>query len=229
MPELRCDLHIHTVSSPDGHCTVESVIKMAKERGLDAVAITDHDTTASASKAVSLKDSPVLIIPGIEVSTADGHILVLGTTKEYIKGKPAEETIEEAKKDGCLVILPHPFHKFRHAVGLTNPDCMKLVDAIEAYNSRYYTKTSNERAAAVARSLNKPIIAGSDAHECEFVGYGQNIINADEKSVEGILSAIKAGKITAECTQTPPIIYTKESYHNVMRKVKKFLHIGQKK
>ncbi|HJJ36477.1 MAG TPA: PHP domain-containing protein, partial [Methanocorpusculum sp.] len=229
MPELRCDLHIHTSASPDGHCPVESVIKTAAERGLDAVAITDHDTTASASKAAGLTDAPVLIIPGIEVSTADGHILVLGTTKEYAKGKPAEETIREAKADGCLVIMPHPFHKFRHAVGLANPDCMPLVDAIEAYNSRYYTKTSNERAASMARSLNKPITAGSDAHDCEFVGYGINIINAEEKSVNGILTAIRAGAIRAECIQTPPSVYTKESYHNVMRKVKKFLHLGQQK
>jgi len=229
MPELRCDLHIHTSASPDGHCPVDSIIRTATERGLDAVAICDHDTTAGAIEAVSLKDSPVLIIPGIEVSTADGHILVLGTTKEYEKGKPAEVTIQEAKADGCLVIMPHPFHKFRHAVGLANPDCMQHVDAIEAYNSRYYTKKSNGRAAKRARLLNKPITAGSDAHECAFVGYGRNIINAEEKSVDGILAAIKAGKITAECTQTPPIVYTKESYHNVMRKVKKFLHISKKK
>ncbi|HJJ55277.1 MAG TPA: CehA/McbA family metallohydrolase [Methanocorpusculum sp.] len=229
MPELRCDLHIHTSASPDGHCPVESIIKTAAERGLDAVAITDHDTTASAIKAMAIPNPPVLIIPGIEVSTADGHILVLGTTKEYERGKTADETIREAKADGCLVIMPHPLHKFRHAVGLANPDCILLVDAIEAYNSRYYTKTSNERAANIARALNKPITAGSDAHECEFVGYGRNIILTEEKSVEGILAAIRAGNITAECTQTPPSVYTKESYHNVMRKVKKFLHIGQKK
>ncbi len=226
MPALRCDLHIHTVASPDGHYPVESVLKKAAERGLDAVAITDHDTTASAIAASAMTDAPVLVIPGIEVSTADGHILVMGTTKQYERGKPAEETIKEAQADGCLVIMPHPFHKFRHAVGLAKPACLDLVDAVEAYNSRYYTKTSNDRAAEAARVRGKPITAGSDAHECDFVGYGINIIDAEEKSAAGILAAIRAGRITAECTQTPPAVYANESYHNVMRKVRKFLHLG---
>lgn len=229
MPELRCDLHIHTAASPDGHCPVKSVLSAAKARGLDAVAICDHDTTAAAREALLLKDSPVLVIPGIEVSTRDGHVLVLGTTKEYERGKPAEETIAEAKADGCLVIIPHPYHRFRHAVGLANPKALSLGDALEAYNSRYYTKGSNERAAETARRLNKPVTAGSDAHECEFVGYGINIIDAEECSVGAIFSAVRAGKIRAECLQTPPSVYTKESYRNVLRKVKKFLHIGKKR
>ena len=229
MPKLLCDLHIHTSASPDGHCPVDAVLAAAAKQGLDAVAITDHDTAAAARKAVSYTDSPVIIIPGIEVSTRDGHVLILGTTKEYERGKPAEETIAEAKEDGCLVIIPHPSHKFRHAVGLANPKALGLADALEAYNSRYYTKRSNEAAAKTARILEKPITAGSDAHECGFVGYGRNYIDAEEKTVESILSAIRAGRISAECMQTPPSVYTKESYRNVMRKIKRFLHIGTRK
>ena len=229
MPKLLCDLHIHTSASPDGHCPVDAVLAAAAKKGLDAVAITDHDTTAAAKEAVSRTDSAVIVIPGIEVSTRDGHVLILGTTKEYERGKPAEETILKAKADGCLVIIPHPYHKFRHAVGLANQDALALADALEAYNSRYYTKRSNENAAKTARTLGKPITAGSDAHECTFVGYGRNIIETDEKSAEGILAAIRAGHISAECMQTPPSVYTKESYHNVMRKIKRFLHIGRQK
>ena len=229
MPEIRCDFHIHTSASPDGHCPVDAVLSAAAKRGLSAVAVTDHDTTAAAKAALLIQDSPVLVIPGIEVSTRDGHVLVLGTTKEYERGKPAEETIAEAKKDGCFVIIPHPYHRFRHAVGLANPDALPLADAIEAYNSRYYTKRSNERAAETARRLGKPVTAGSDAHECAYAGDGINIIDTDEVSVEGIFAAVRAGKIRAECIQTPPSVYTKESCHNVMRKIKKFLHIGKRK
>ena len=229
MPELLCDLHIHTAASPDGHCPVDAVLAAAVKKGLDAVAITDHDTAAAAKESLSRTDFDIIVIPGIEVSTRDGHVLILGTTKEYERGKPAEETIAEAKADGCLVIIPHPYHKFRHAVGLANPDALALADALEAYNSRYYTKRSNEDAAETARKLRKPITAGSDAHECGFVGYGRNIINAEERTAESILAAIRAGRISAECIQTPPSVYTKESYRNVMRKIKRFLHIGRKK
>lgn len=228
MPLLRCDLHIHTSASPDGHCPVSAVLDRAAACGLDAVAITDHDTTAAAIEAVSIPNPPVLVIPGIEVSTKDGHILVLGTCKQYERGKPAEETIAEAHADGCLVIMPHPFHRFRHAVGLVNPACLDLVDAIEAHNSRYYFAKSNKRGETAARSRGKPITAGSDAHECDYVGYGMNCIDAEERSVESILAAIRNGRITAECTQTPRSVYARESYHNVLRKIRKFLHIGTK-
>ena len=93
--QLICDLHVHTNASADGHCPVEKVLERAKAAGLDAVAVTDHDTTVSALKALSL-ESEVIVIPGIEVSTKDGHVLILGTTKEYEAGKPADETIAEA-------------------------------------------------------------------------------------------------------------------------------------
>ena len=108
---LICDLHVHTNASADGHCPVEKVLERAKAAGLDAVAVTDHDTTVSALKALSL-ESEVIVIPGIEVSTKDGHVLILGTTKEYEAGKPADETIAEAHADGCVTVIPHPYHLF---------------------------------------------------------------------------------------------------------------------
>ncbi|MBE6506519.1 MAG: PHP domain-containing protein [Methanocorpusculum parvum] len=222
MPHLTCDLHIHTNASADGHCPVEQVLKTAKARGLDAVAITDHDTTAAAIRALSL-ETDILVIPGIEVSTKDGHVLILGTTKEYAAGKPARETIAEAKADGCVTIIPHPFHYFRHAVGLRDRKALKEADALEAYNSRYYIGTANSKAARIARRYQKPITSGSDAHDCEYVGFGENIIEADERSVEAVLSAIKAGKITARCTKTPVSTYLRQSKNNVRRKIRRRL------
>ncbi len=223
MVQLLCDLHIHTNASADGHCPVEKVIEAAKARGLDAVAVTDHDTTTGALQALSI-DADIIIIPGIEVSTKDGHVLVLGTTKEYAAGKPARETIAEAKADGCLTIVPHPFHYFRHAVGLRNRRALREADALEAYNSRYYVGTANSKAARIARRYGKPITAGSDAHDCEYVGFGENIIDAEERTAEAILAAIKAGRITARCIKTPVSTYIRQSKNNVKRKIRSRLH-----
>ena len=214
-------MHIHTEASVDGKCSVINVINQAKKRGFDAIAITDHDTTAGAKKALTLKNQGILIIPGIEVSTKGGHVLILGTTKEYESGKSAAETIHEAKDDGCLVIIPHPYHIFRHAVGLHEKEALLLADALEAYNSRYYFSTSNEVVVKKSKKLNKPITAGSDAHECKFVGNGINLIDAEETSIDGIFKAIREGKIKATCVKTPSKTYALEAANNIKRTIKK--------
>ena len=78
---LKCDLHVHTNASRDGESSVEDVLAAAVKAGLDAIAITDHDTTEGSLCALAAQNPGVLIIPGIEVSTRQGHLLVLGTTK----------------------------------------------------------------------------------------------------------------------------------------------------
>jgi len=218
---IKCDLHIHSNASPDGKCPVEQIIAKAKECGLDGIAITDHDSTEGAKRALKIKKPGILIIPGIEVSTKQGHILVLGTTETFPMGEDACETIRKAKAKGCLTIIPHPFHMWRHAVGLQSLEALQHSDAIEVYNSRYYIGTANKKAARMAKLYNKPVTAGSDAHTCKFVGYGINIIDAKEKNVESVLEAIKNGKITSSCKKTPIRTYTSQSLHNVMRRVRR--------
>ncbi|WP_319378133.1 PHP domain-containing protein [uncultured Methanocorpusculum sp.] len=218
---ITCDLHIHTSASADGKCPVKDVITKAKERGLDAIAITDHDTTEGAKQALALKKPGILIIPGIEVSTKQGHLLVLGTTKVFELGKDVLETIREAKHEGCLTIVPHPYHRWRHAVGLHSPDALRDADAIEVFNSRYYIGTANSRAAKFAKKYHIPMTAGSDAHTCQFVGYGINIIDAEERTVASVLDAIRKGKIESKCKKTPIRTYTSQSFNNVVRKVRR--------
>ena len=100
-----------------------------------------------------------------------------------------------------------------------------MADAFEVYNSRYYIGISNLEAKHAAKRLGKAVTAGSDAHDCDYVGYGINIIDAEEKTAESILSALKAGKITAECKKTPVSTYLRQSKNNVMRKIKRRLKL----
>ncbi|MDY6765376.1 MAG: PHP domain-containing protein, partial [Halobacteria archaeon] len=139
---VMMDPHIHSNASYDGKSPVEAILKWASEIGLDAVAITDHDGIDESVRAAEIApDYGLLAVPGVEVSTADGHLLGLGIEELPEKGRPIDETIEEIRGLGGIAIVPHPFQKSRHGAG-----AIKNCDAFEIYNSRLVTGRSNRKA-----------------------------------------------------------------------------------
>jgi predicted metal-dependent phosphoesterase TrpH len=216
---LTCDLHIHTNYSRDGESSIEDIIRRAEIVGLDAIAITDHDTIEGARAALKIP-TRVLIIPGIEISTKQGHLIALGTLTEFPKGLDVLETIAIAHEKGALLILPHPFHMMRHGVGLHFRSALSSVDAIEVFNSRYIVGSANRRAAKFAKKLGKPCVGGSDAHNARYVGYGKTLVNA-EPNITSILEAIRGGDSVATGRKTPLRTYTRQSLRNTWKKLKR--------
>ena len=182
---LTCDLHVHTNYSKDGESSVEEIIRAAEVAGLDAIAITDHDSIDGAKKALACETS-VLVIPGIEVTTKQGHLLVLGVTEIIPAGLDVETTVAIARRMGALLILPHPYHVWRHGVARRRKAGMMVVDAVESFNSRYIVGSANRKAERIALKLGKPCVGGSDAHNARFVGFVRTYVDA-EKNVPAIL------------------------------------------
>jgi predicted metal-dependent phosphoesterase TrpH len=216
---LTCDLHVHTSYSKDGESSVEDILQAAEAAGLDAIAITDHDSVEGAKKALALTSS-VLVIPGIEVSTKQGHLLVLGVTEIIPAGLDVVDTVNIARRMGALLILPHPYHVWRHGVARRKKVGMSVVDAVESFNSRYIVGSANKKAARIAKRLGKPCVGGSDAHNAKFVGFGRTFVEA-EKNIPAILEAIRAGKVSCGGRKTPLRTYTRQSINNTWRKIKR--------
>lgn len=187
---MRFDLHIHSNHSSDSNLSVDDILKQAIRRGLDGIAICDHNAVEGslhARRRAEELNLPLLVLSGLEVSTTRGHLIVLGITENILPELSPEETITIAHQKGGIVIAVHPFK----ARSIGNVDGLE-VDAIETFNSRCIFG-ENEKAKTMAQALGKPQVGGSDSHMLATIGLGYTEIEADPGE-EAILSAIKAGR-----------------------------------
>ncbi len=170
-PLIDVDLHMHTDHSYDCATPVEVLLAEARERGLGAIAVTDHNEISGALEARAKADG-VKVIVGEEIKTADeGEVIGLFIERKIPRGGTLAEAIAEIKRQGGLVYVPHPFDRL-HSV----PDYEHLrpvlddVDAIEIFNPRVAITEFNEEAARFAAKYRIPAGAGSDAHVPQGLG-----------------------------------------------------------
>lgn len=186
----KADLHIHSTFS-DGRNNPLDIIEAALERGLSIISITDHDTFAGSIHAVRYgRSRGVLVVPGIEVRTSEGDILVY-CVREFDLPRRVDQLIETAHREGCLVVPAHPFDILKLGIGDLIYE-YKDWDAIEVWNASS-TKGANYRALEAAKLLGKPGLANSDAHIVEEVGVAYTLMEVPELKVEEVLEAIRKG------------------------------------
>ena len=187
------DFHVHTRFSPDSRLGEDRFIRLALERGLTHVAITDHNTVEGAVAvrdrvaAQGLEDR-LHIVLGEEVSSADGEIVGIYLTETVPPGLSADETADVIHAQGGLVSIPHPFDPFRRS-HIREAPLLRLaearkIDAIEVFNSRVTFSRHNEEAALLASRYGIPGIACSDAHSGLEVAMSFNALPAFDSADE---------------------------------------------
>jgi predicted metal-dependent phosphoesterase TrpH len=184
----------------DGIDSVEKILKQAVKLGLDGIAITDHDTLSGAIEAMDIvkeQNLSILVIPGIEVSTKDGHLIVLGVKEAIPPMLAVNEAIRIAREMEGFIVAPHPRALFRNSLR----DIKSLdIDAIEIFNPKPFANT--KFAEQIAKKHSLPVIAGSDAHSAELIGYAVTEIDC-ELNQKSVFQAIKAGKTKIASKKIP--------------------------
>ncbi len=176
------DLHMHTIYSYDGTATVPAVLKRARQAGLDVIAITDHDEIRGALLAEQLAPKFGLeVIPGVEITTAEGDLLGLGIQKAVPAGLPLVETLLRIGKQGGYAIAPHPmatgmgmkslnFYSVRKAV--RHPEAGHVLLGIETYNATAIDRESRMFAEVLSYRTGLARTGSSDAHALDAIGLG---------------------------------------------------------
>ena len=186
--EVRFDLHIHSEHSPDGCMALDEIVSCARARGLQGVAVCDHDRALTETW-----DAPdFLLIPGIELSTDRGHLLGLFVT-EQIEARELDAAIDAVHACGGLAVMAHPFERSSDAQRLDA--YLDRLDGIEVWNGRADRKNpqANAMACALAQRAQKPVTAGSDAHLPEEIGNGVVTLEVDALTLPAVRAALLRG------------------------------------
>ena len=220
---LNIDLHTHSFFSGDGVSSPEELIAAARRKGLHGFAITDHNTCDAVNymleKGFMREDGTAvdnfLIIPGVEVTTAEGHLLCIGTCLPYLKGRPAREVCEIIHQRGGIAIPPHPYDLFRAGIRFQTLETLPI-DALEVFNAATTLRRYNRYAFKYAQVRGLPMTAASDAHHEAAVGTAYTIVNTDDLSVKGVLAQIvKSNDLNQE--YLTPKDSVRKTWNNWMR------------
>ena len=222
--KIRIDLHIHSCYSEDGKGTPREIIKRLRKLGLDGACITDHNTVKGSLEALKEKIDDFVIVPGVEISTLEGHILAIGVKEDIPRDMHVDETVDLILDASGVPVVPHLF-RMMSGIKRKNLDLIvNKIGAIEVFNSCSLPKT-NVKVAKVAKELDLGGTGGSDAHDPEYAGYGYTIIDNSDYSIDSVLSEIEKRKTWGEGRTLPLEVRRKR----MILSIKQFFQRGFKR
>ena len=198
-PLIEVDLHMHTDHSGDCATPVDTLIHTARDRGLGAIAITDHNEVSGALEARKLAEElgDIKVIVAEEVKTAEqGEVIGLFLEEKIPKGLTMAETIAEIRRQGGLVYVPHPFDRFHSVPDYEHLlDIVEEIDILEVFNPRVAVTSFNQEAVRFATKYRIVPGAGSDSHVAQGLGSVRQRIHDFDGPAE-FLEAMRDADIT---------------------------------
>ncbi len=197
----RGDMHLHTTHS-DGEREPQEVIREARERGLDFIASTEHNTISANQLWGLYVQDGLLVIPGEEVTTRHGHWLAIGLPQgEWMdwRYRPADGSFAEhaarVRAAGGVVVAAHPKVPVPGAAWEFG---YEHVDAVEVWNGRW--SLDDEASLRVWNRLLRegrriPAVGNSDSHaRTQAIGRPQTVVRADRLAAAAILDGVRRGR-----------------------------------
>jgi predicted metal-dependent phosphoesterase TrpH len=198
----RLDLHVHSTYSPDSRLSLEAILGQLSYVGLMGFALTDHNTVAGHRALADLQSRhrEYLFIPGVEVSTREGHLLAYGVDAAPPPHRPIAETIDWVEARSGVAVIAHPF-RWTHGVGRRVATTAR-VRAIETRNG-HNSEIVNARAELLAAQRGIGATGGSDAHDLRDLGRTYTEWPDPTDSVAGILEQLRQGRTASNGPSLP--------------------------
>lgn len=200
---IRLDLHVHSKYSFDSLMDARTIVKVANEKNLNGLAITDHNTIRGGKQVSKQNKSQLLVIVGSEIATDVGDLIGLFLTKE-IESRDSLEVLDEIRLQGGVSVFPHPSrgHNLKNAKTI---EVLKIIDCIEVFSSRSPIKADEKE---FLELFNRVRVAGSDAHFPQEIGLCQTIVDTDIACLDEVRKSILSGKTVLIGTYGPHYFQT---------------------
>ena len=221
---IKIDLHLHSMYSEDGDGSPKQIIKSLQKRGLNGAAFTDHNTVKGGLEALKIKPKDFVVIPGVEISSRDGHIIALNVKEDIPKHLTLEETIDKIIALGGTPIIPHLFRNMSGIKESKLKSIVNKINAIEVFNACSIPQT-NLKTAKVAKKYNLGGTGGSDSHSPEFVGYAHTVFDSNDLKIDNIISQIEKKKTWGQGT-TMSLTYRRD---RMIKSINQFFQRGFKR
>lgn len=212
---ISIELHAHTFASEDCLMQPRDIVRVCRERGVQRLAVTDHNTIRGALAVQAM--APELVIVGEEVMTTQGELLAYFVKDEVPAGLSPVEAVSRLRAQGAIISVSHPFDRLRQGAW-READLLAvtpLVDAIEVFNARCVCPQDNDRALAFAQAHGKPGTVGSDAHSLRELGRAR--LQAERADTPAdLLLAFRQGKWTTRLSS--PAIHLTSRFAKLWKK-----------
>lgn len=206
---IRVELHCHTDASADSLLSIPKLLAVCKQRKIDKIAITDHNTIHNALLAQQM--APDSVIVGEEILTRQGELLAFFVTEEIPAGLDVTEVIAELRRQGAFISVSHPYDSFRKG-HWQEADLIQVagqVDAMEVFNARCIISQHNHQAQFFAELHNLLGTVGSDAHSAGEVGRAHHLMENFDGVTE-FRTALQNSKIYTRLSS--PIVHLISRY-----------------